>query len=72
MGHWCTIRPRIRIIALRLDYLHSDYGVDKEKHGDQENNVGKGLETLHECPEKYSDGVALTKQLDQTGSPEQP
>ena len=32
-------------------YLHPDYSVDKEKHGDQKNDVRKGFETLHECPE---------------------
>ena len=52
--------------------LHPDDGVDEEQHGDQENDVRKSFETLHECPEENPDGVSLAEQLDQSSSPEQP
>lgn len=54
-----------------FSYLHSDDGVDEEEHGDQQDDVGQGLEGLDERPEQDPDRVALAQQLDQAGRAEQ-
>ena len=51
--------------------LHADDGVDEEQHGDEQDDVGEGLERLHEGPEEDADGVALPEKLHQAGSSEQ-
>ena len=51
--------------------LHADDGVDEEEHGDEQDDIGEGLERLHEGPEEDADGVALPQQLHQAGSSEQ-
>ena len=62
--------------ALRVEldvakHLHTDNGVDEEEHSDEKTDVGKRLERLDECPEEYSDRVALTEQLYETSCAEE-
>ena len=51
--------------------LHADDGVDKEEHGNEEDDVGKGLEGLDKSPEQDADGLALAEQFDETGGAEE-
>ena len=53
------------------EQLHAHNGVDEEQHGDEEDDVGQGLERLDERPQEDPDGVALPEELDQTGGSEQ-
>lgn len=50
--------------------LHADDGVDEKEHGDEQADIGQGLEGLHEGPQENPDGVTLPQQFDQTGSSE--
>lgn len=56
---------------IRLPHLHADNCVDKEKHGDEQADVGQGFEGLHESPEENADGVALSEQLDEASGSKQ-
>lgn len=51
--------------------LHANDGVDKEKHGDEQADVGQCFEGLHKGPQKNPDGVTLSQQFDQTSSSKQ-
>ena len=51
--------------------LHADDGVDEEQHGNEQDDVGQGLEGLDEGPEQDSDRVALSKQFHETCGTEQ-
>ena len=39
--------------------LHPDDGVDEEEHGDEEDDVGQGLERLDERPQEDPDDERL-------------
>lgn len=56
---------------LCLANLHADDCVDEEEHGDEQADVGQGLEGLDESPQENADGVTLSEQFDQASGSEQ-
>lgn len=51
--------------------LHADDGVDEEDHGDEQADVGQGLEGLDEGPEERPNAFSFTEQLNQPQHSEQ-
>lgn len=72
--HLEVVVPIDGALRVELDvakHLHTDDGVDEEEHSDEQTDVGKRLERLDKRPEEYSDGVALTEKLYETGRAEE-
>ena len=60
----------VRVEADVTEDLHPDDCVDEEQHGDEQDDVGQGLEGLNESPKQDSDGVTLPQELDQASGSE--
>lgn len=56
----------------KITYLHSDDGINEEKHRNQQANIREGFKWLDKCPKQYPNGVSLSEKFDQSSRSKQP